>query len=136
MLRKLCYLTIAVICSSCSTSSSPATNLHSTGQACLKRAEAWLANPADKQKLKQALTSAKEANAEIATTKTTEPKAIIADLELLQGALNMAQMEVNDGRDPTGPSSFSEFSAANAVTNAVEQLRTDLTNRGNTPTNP
>lgn len=110
-------------------------NLQAAGQNCLKKADAWLLAPSDKVKLKQALQTTKETNEEFKKDEKLD-KAVLADLELLQGALNMAQMQVNDGKDPTKPSELSEFPPTNAVTVASEQLRTDLGNLANAQHTP
>lgn len=130
-------LSLGLLWSGCAASGPRHTDLQTPGHACIKAAETWLNQPGDKKKLKHALQTLKETNEAIKKAGgSSEQAAIITDLDTLQGALNMAQMQVDDGRDPTGPSELGESSGTNAVTVAVEQLRTDLNRQVSSPATP
>lgn len=133
MQQRALYLTLALSCSACSFSSPPGAKAASSGQVCLAQAEDWLRNPLDKNKLKKALQTVKEANEDLKKTASKEDGVLLTDLDLLQGALNMAKMQFEQGRGPNQPTEFSESTPIDGVTVATEQLRTDLTKQKSGP---
>ena len=119
-------LALALLWCGCSNSANSSGDILATGRVCLRQADGWLATPSDNKKLKQALQSAKEASTNSKAAPGTIQQTVIADLDLLHGALNLAKLSLDEGHDPTGPFSMSETPATSSVTTAAEQLRTDL----------
>lgn len=124
-MKRFCFL--AMLLMGCSTSAVTSTgDLRGAGQECLKSAEAWLAKPEDKRQLQQAIATVESAKASVEKDKQARGKAVYADIELLSGALNMARLGLDDGQDPTKPSSMSEVPTTHSVKIVLGRLRSDL----------
>jgi hypothetical protein len=126
MWMRIIVFSLAMYTLGCSGAGISGGDVRLAGQKCLTEADNWLAKPADKEQLARALKASKQAKSTFEKDETANRDKVFGDIDLLYGALNMAQMGAEEGLDPTRPSSMSEVPVVASVRIVANQLRDHL----------
>lgn len=120
----LCIL--AILLGGCAAAGRSSGNLPAAVQGCLESAEQWTSSPKDLSRLKAAVRTVTAAQKPFEHDEATKGSRLYQDLNLLAGSLNMAQMAVEDGHDPTLATGANEPPPVDSVRMVIARLKTDL----------
>lgn len=126
MWLRILILSLCLSITGCSGSMFSGGDVRATGKKCLNEADSWLAKPQDKNQLARALKTSQSARDSFEKDDKARADVVYGDIDLLYGALNMAQMVVDEGSDPTRPSSMSEVPVVASVRMVANQMREHL----------
>jgi len=123
---RVLILSLALFAIGCSGSVFSGGDVRAAGRKCLKETDDWLDKPQDKGRLARALKASNLARTTFEKDEKAKGDVVYGDIDLLYGALNMAQMIVDDGSDPTRPSSISDVPVVASVRMVANQMREHL----------
>lgn len=127
----LCILAILLV--GCTSAGRGSGNLPATVQGCLESAEKWTSSPKDLSRLKAAIRTVAAAQKPFEHDEATKGSRLYQDLNLLAGSLNMVQMAIEDGHDPTLATGANEPPPVDSVRMVVARLKADLQAPSPTP---
>ena len=126
MWMRILILSLALYAFGCSGTGLAGGDVRSSGRKCLTEADKWLAKPEDKDQLARAVKTCNQAKSSFEKDEQAKQDDVYSDIELLYGALNMAQMGADEGQDPTRPSSMSDVPVVASVRLVANQMRDHL----------